>query len=245
MVEEEHLAGRFVVRHGLRRGNEPVEHRGRLHLRDAGDLDDRIGELVELGEIPDCALRGVARALERVNETVAEADEVLDLRLHLVAPPRRVGHRLLAEAPRLRHHVATLLLGQLQLGLHLAVEVGALTDGVEHRLLADAPCLVLGVAQRPIRFLGGVGPDLLRRLARDGEHPRGLLADERGDRLLVQRTGIGQTQRLLGLQLALEEPDPVVHPGELGRHHAEEVADLLLVVPAAHDAELGRPDRRR
>ena len=103
--------------------------------------------------------------------------------------------------------------------------------------LADAGCIL---GRFPHQTGGGLlGPltDLRAGLTRGRQHPRGLLAEEGSDGLLVETPGAGQTAGLHGLQFALEEPLPLLQPAELGRHHPQEVADLLLVEAPARRGE--------
>ena len=182
---------------------------------------------------------------ERLQQTISAVQQLFDLLAGQLASTCQLAEHSLAIRPGLVDHLATLLLGHRQLGLGVGSGIRAPPRRLDLGFLAHAGRLVARLGEELRCALLGLLTDLCGALAGGGEHACGLLAQQPGERLLVElhRREIGI--RLGGAQLALEEPLALLQPAELGSDHAEELADLALVETAAAGSEGGVGNRRR
>jgi hypothetical protein len=141
------------------------------------------------------------------------------------------------------NHLATLLLGHLELGLGVGRCVGAASRGLGVGFLTD-PCGLIARLHQHLRAAAfGLVADLVGGLASRRQHARHLLAEQTGQRGVVEIDGIQIGVRLGVAQLALEEPFAFLETAQLRRNHPQEVAHLTLIEAAAAGTE-GRVDHR-
>ena len=172
-------------------------------------------------------------------------DELLDLLAGHLPAARQLGQHALAIRARLVHHLATLLLGHLDLGLGVGRRIGPAPSGLDLGLFAQALHLVGGFAQQAGGALLGSRLDLCCGLARGVQDARRLLAEHPGDELLVERHRRRRCAPLRGAQLAFEEALTLLQAGQLGRHHPQELTDLVGFEPLTRRRERRRRDRTR
>ena len=174
-------------------------------------------------------------------------DQLLDLLAGQLPAAGQLAEHPLPVGPRLLDHLAALLLGHRQLRFGVGRRVAAPAAGLQVGLLTLALGVVGGFPQQPGGALLGPRPDRRGALAGGLQDARRLLAEQPGRRLLVDDgTARRAGYALLRLaQLALEEPLALLQASQLGGHHAQEVAHLLLVEPTTRRAEGGVGHGRR
>ena len=183
--------------------------------------------------------------LERLHQAIATVHQLLDLFARQLAAARQLAQHPLAVGPGLVDHLATLLLGHRQLGLGVGRRIGTAAGGLDFGLLAHPQRLVARLAQQARRVLFGLLADLGRCLACGAEHACGLLAEQTGERRVVEADVVEVGVGLGRAELTLEEPLTLLQATEFGGDHPQEIADLVLVVAAPARAERGVGDRRR
>jgi hypothetical protein len=170
---------------------------------------------------------------------------LLDLLACEFASAGELTQHPLAVGAGLIDHLATLLLGHRQFGLGVGGGVRTSARCLDLCFLSHAGGLVAGLAQQLRGALLGFLADLGGALARRRQHPRGLLAEQPRERLLVElhRGQVGV--RLGDSEFTFEEPFALLQTPEFGCDHAQEVADLCLVEAATAGAECSVGNRRR
>ena len=150
---------------------------------------DVLVELAERGQLGDHVGGGEAGPLERLDETLAAVDQLVDLLAGEVAATGQLAERPLAVGAGLVDHLLALLLGRLELGLGDHLGVLAAAARLQLGVLAEPLRLLACVAQQALGGLLGLGPDGRRALPRRLEDARRLLAEQPGDRLVVELGG--------------------------------------------------------
>ena len=142
-------------------------------------------------------------------------------------------------------HFAALLLGHLQFRFSVGAGVLATTRRLDFRFLAQALCLIGGLAQHPRRAILGAHLDLIRSLASRGKNSNSFLTQHAGDNFFVQSdTGAGSVA-LRCAQLTLQELLALLESCQLSSDHPQKLAYFLRLVPAAGGGEVGRRHCRR
>ena len=169
----------------------------------------------------------------------------LDLLTRKFATTRKLGEYALAILAGFVDHVATLLLGQLEFVLHVGRRIGALACSFELGFLANSRCIGACFADQPFGGLCRPQTHLLSGFASHAQDPCRLLAKKSGHRLFIQRTRRTHASGLQGTQFAFQEALTFLQTAHFGRHHAQEVAHVLLAEAPTDDVELGRTYGRR
>ena len=129
------------------------------------------------------------------------------------------------------------MLGQLDFGLGVGRGIFATAYRLELGFFPQAG----GVGCRFFHQSGGVFfralADLGAGLACRGQNSGSLLAEKRGHDVFVEHAGGRHAPRLHGFEFTFEETLALLQPGQFGRHHPQEVANLGLVVSAAGNGE--------
>ena len=171
--------------------------------------------------------------------------QLVDLLAGEVAALGQLAERPLPVGPRLLDHLAALLLGHRDLGLGVCLGVPQALRGLG---LGGVAQLLRGLGRLPNRALGGLlglDADGAAALARHLHDACRLLAEQAGDRLVVELSRQVGTLLAQRPHLVVEVTLPLLQAGELGGDHAEEVAHLVLVEAAARRWEAGVGNRRR
>ena len=172
-----------------------------------------------------------AGPLEHLQQAVATVQQFFDLMAGERGAALEVGQDPLAIRARLVDHLAALLLGQRHLGLGVGGRVVALTRHFDLGLLTNPVGLLGRLTNHAGGVLLGTDLDLRGRLTGGVQHPQRLLAQHRGDRLVVEfeRLRQSRTGRVqLGFELALA----LLEPCQFGGDRTQEGPDFVLVVPA-------------
>ncbi len=171
--------------------------------------------------------------------------QLFDLFARQFTPPREFAQHALAVRTCLVDHLAALLFGHREFGLGIGSSVGASTRRLDLGLFAHPSRFVAGLAQQLCGRLLRLLTNLDRTLACGGEYAGGLLAQQAGQRGVVElcrrQIGVG----LCGAQLALEKAFALLESAEFGRDHPQEIAYFGLVEPASAGTETGVGNRRR
>ena len=195
-------------------------------------------------QFADDVVGGDPCALESIEQPVAAVEQLLDLCAGRIATTAQLGQHLLAVLTSLVDHVATLLLGHVDLGLGITGGILADAGRLEHGRLADPGGILGRLLDEPGRGLLGPLADLRAGIACRRQHSCSLFSEQRGDRLFVQPPGSRHATGLHRAQLVLQEPLTLLQSRQFGRHHSQEITDLALVEPASSDGERSRSNRR-
>ena len=171
--------------------------------------------------------------------------QLLDLLASEFSSASQFAEHPLAVGARLVDHLTALLLGHRQLGLGIGSSIRTAPRRLDLCLLTQPGSLVACLGQHLRCALLGLLANLGSALTRRREHPRGLLAEQPGERQLVHLHRCDVAIGVGGAQLAFEKSFTFVQATEFCGDHTKEVSDLSLVESSPADGEAGIGDRRR
>ena len=229
------------------RGDLAESRSGNHHRYRAGGRRevDVLGQLAERRELGDDVGGHETRPFERLNESVSSVDQLVDLLAGEVAAARQLAEHSLAVGASLLDHLPALLLGHLQLGLGVLLGVAAPAGSLAVGLVAEVLGILACLAHHSFGGFLRLGPDRRGALARRLEDARRLLAEQAGQRLVVELGWRPRTLQTHRPQLLVEIAFALLHAGQFGSDHAQELTHLVLVESATRRREVGVAHRRR